>query len=209
MRRSWRLLRAAEQGPFDPYRILGLSPNASKEEIKRAYHRLALRYHPDGGPEGSTARFQAVNEAYEALRSGKWQPPEANKAPTDGKGYGWDARMGMYVYERPGSTTENYVDSRTQTLLRLGVLWAAAFVVVRFFLLWVFPLPRASPTVEWVAASDEGRAKVAPAQTRGFQEKLNTPPDSVHAVQDAEFGGTLGGPFSLGGTPNVDPLRRN
>ncbi|ESL08451.1 chaperone DnaJ protein [Trypanosoma rangeli SC58] len=208
MRRSWRLLRVADQGPFDPYRILGLSPNASKEEIKRAYHRLALRYHPDGGPEGSTRRFQAVNEAYEALRSGTWRPPEANKASTDSKGFGWDSRMGMYVYEQPGSTTENYVDSRTQTLLRLGVLWAAAFVVVRFFLLWVFPFARGSPTVEWAAASDKGSAMPATAEPPGFPEKLGTSPHSVHAMQDAEFSSTQGGPFSLSGPLNVDPLRR-
>ncbi|EAN91353.1 putative chaperone DNAJ protein [Trypanosoma cruzi] len=208
MRRSWRMFQAAERGPFDPYRILGLSPNAGKEEIKKAYHRLALRYHPDGGPEGSTERFQAVNEAYEALRSGKWRPEKVNKDPMEGKGYGWDPRMGMYVYEQPGSTTENYVDSRTQTILRLCVLWTAAFVVVRFFLLWIFPFSRELPTVEWVAANNVGGTKDARSQTRGLHGNVGTSPHSVHANQDTGFDGALDNSGSTFAHLDADPLRR-
>lgn len=48
------------------YRILGLRPGASLAEIKKAYRRLALRYHPDRSPQ-STEKFLEVSEAYEAL----------------------------------------------------------------------------------------------------------------------------------------------
>ena len=34
----------------DPYRILGLKPGASEEEVKRAYRQLAKKYHPDMNP---------------------------------------------------------------------------------------------------------------------------------------------------------------
>ncbi|CCW72024.1 unnamed protein product [Phytomonas sp. Hart1] len=135
-----RLAAAAGSGPFDPYRILGVDPSASKDEIKRAYHRLALRYHPDGGPDGNAERFAAVHEAYKAVEGGKWRPAAEPTAQTSQPGaYGWDAKMRTYVYERPGSTTENYVSGHTQTILRLCMVWCFLFVVVRFSLLWGFP----------------------------------------------------------------------
>lgn len=49
----------------DYYNILGVPRNASKEEIKKAYRRLAHKYHPDKG--GDEARFKELNEAYQVL----------------------------------------------------------------------------------------------------------------------------------------------
>jgi len=50
----------------DYYKILGVNHNASQEEIKKAYHRLAHKYHPDkaGGDE---KKFKEINEAYQIL----------------------------------------------------------------------------------------------------------------------------------------------
>ncbi|CCW65724.1 unnamed protein product [Phytomonas sp. EM1] len=139
-RKTIKRLVAAGSGPFDPYKILGISPSASKDEIKRAYHRLALRYHPDGGPEGNAERFAAVHEAYEAVKSGQWKPiAEQMRTTTQGEAYGWDPGMRMYVYEKPGSTTENYVSGHTQTILRLCMVWCFLFFVVRISLFYVFP----------------------------------------------------------------------
>ncbi|KAH9600964.1 DnaJ domain [Trypanosoma melophagium] len=208
MRRSCRILLEAQRGPFNPYRILGVSPNASKEEVKKAYHRLALRYHPDGGREGNKERFQAVNEAYEAVKDGKWQSPESDKRQTGDERHGWDPRMGMYAYEQPGSTTENYVDSRTQTLLRLCVLWTAAFVALRFFLLWVFPYARATPNVEW--ATENSGNGAPPQHAKGDGEGVNSNLYSVHVNQDNDFTPVDNGiPFSTGASPQVDPLQRS
>ncbi len=52
----------------DYYEILGVSPGASAAEIKKAFRRLAMQYHPDRNQEaGAEERFKAINEAYEVL----------------------------------------------------------------------------------------------------------------------------------------------
>lgn len=54
----------------DYYRILGVARNATPEEIKKAYRKLALKYHPDRNPGDKEAeeRFKEAAEAYEVLR---------------------------------------------------------------------------------------------------------------------------------------------
>ncbi len=50
----------------DYYQILGIEKNASKEEIKKAYRKLAHKYHPDKS-EGDEKKFKEINEAYQVL----------------------------------------------------------------------------------------------------------------------------------------------
>lgn len=51
------------------YELLGLSPEATVDEVKEAYHRLARQFHPDLNPgdEAAEEKFKAIGEAYEAL----------------------------------------------------------------------------------------------------------------------------------------------
>jgi curved DNA-binding protein len=53
----------------DYYNILGVGKNASDEEIKKAYRKLAMKYHPDRNPNKKEAeeRFKEINEAYAVL----------------------------------------------------------------------------------------------------------------------------------------------
>jgi DnaJ-class molecular chaperone len=61
---------SAEFDPsIDHYKILGVKPEASPDEIKKAYRKLARQYHPDstGGDKAKESRFKQVSQAYDVL----------------------------------------------------------------------------------------------------------------------------------------------
>ena len=101
----------------DYYKILGVSRNASTEEIRKAYRKLAMQYHPDRNPGDKQAeeRFKEINEAYQVLNDSQkrahydrvgsaysnWQQ---RGAPSGG--FDWS----QFVRGAPGGTRVNVED---------------------------------------------------------------------------------------------------
>ena len=103
----------------DPYKVLGVSPDASDEDIKRAYRRLAKKYHPDLNPGDQEAarRMQEVNAAYEQIKN-----PEKVQQNQGYGGYG--AGYGGYYdpfggYRQQQSTGSDYQQAAYQ-YIRFG-----------------------------------------------------------------------------------------
>ena len=55
----------------DPYRVLGVSPDATDAEIKRSYRKLARQHHPDRNPgdAASEGRFKEIQAAYDKIET--------------------------------------------------------------------------------------------------------------------------------------------
>ncbi len=85
----------------DPYQVLGVSRDASDEEIKQAYRRLAKKYHPDLNPGDQEAakKMQEVNAAYDQIKN----PEKYQKQQSSGYGsYDYDPFGGYrQTYQQP------------------------------------------------------------------------------------------------------------
>lgn len=84
----------------DPYKILGLSPSATEEEITKAYRKLAKRYHPDLNPGDKIAeqKMRQINAAFEQIKTQK----------TGGASYERpDGSYGQQQYNQPGGGRGN------------------------------------------------------------------------------------------------------
>ena len=86
----------------DPYKVLGVSPDASDEDIKRAYRRLAKKYHPDLNPGDQEAaqRMQEVNAAYEQIKN----PEKAGPQGQNPYGGYYDPFGGAYRQQTQGNS---------------------------------------------------------------------------------------------------------
>ena len=89
----------------DPYSVLGVSQNASDEEIKKAYRELVHKYHPDNYHNNPLAdlaqeKMKEINEAYDTVTKGR-----------NGGGHNGGSQKGSYS---PGGTSSGYTSSSAE-----------------------------------------------------------------------------------------------
>lgn len=86
----------------DPYSVLGVSRNATDDEIKKAYRNLAKKYHPDNYSGSAMAqaaedKMKEINEAYDTIQK--------ERSGAQSAGYGGAYSGGAYNYNTSGSTS--------------------------------------------------------------------------------------------------------
>lgn len=111
----------------DPYRVLGVSANASEDEIKKAYRTLAKKYHPDvnNGSADAEARMKEVNEAYSQIMKMRREGASGSAGGSSGyggnsygSGYGGygNPYSGFYGSNYGGQQQGSYSESRNPQL---------------------------------------------------------------------------------------------
>ena len=93
----------------DPYSVLGVKPDASDQEIKKAYRELARKYHPDNYVDNPLAdlaeeKMKEVNEAYEAIQKQRSGGGGQRSSGRSNYQYGYQQQRQSY-YSGPDSST--------------------------------------------------------------------------------------------------------
>ena len=91
----------------DYYKVLGIQRNASQDEIKKAFRKLARKHHPDVNPgdKKAEARFKEINEAYEVLSDPEKRQKYDTLGPNWQEQFGFGSGAGTGPFGRTGART--------------------------------------------------------------------------------------------------------
>ena len=99
-------------GDKDFYAVLGVSENASDDDVKKAYRRLAMKYHPDRNKEaGAADKFKDVNEAYQTLSD----PPKRKEYDMLRKYGGFAGSISRSTRKRAAAPTSSSTSATSST----------------------------------------------------------------------------------------------
>ncbi|KAL8254569.1 hypothetical protein R6Q59_032790 [Mikania micrantha] len=171
---------------MDYYKVLGLSPNATKDEIKEAFRNIAKKFHPDkhsSSPksvrDGATVRFKQASEAYEVLVDDhkradyNLRSNRSNHAGGSGSGYGNYGYGYTHDSRRNSSSNYDYYSSRGRkgSVSRFEI--ALGYINSRAFLLHV---AFAGAILSGLAVVEIGRDKIWKMQNPGksFEEAMES-----------------------------------
>ncbi|KAI3772719.1 hypothetical protein L6452_03912 [Arctium lappa] len=164
---------------MDYYKVLGLSRDASKDEIKEAFRNIAKKFHPDkhsASPksvrDGATVRFKQASEAYEVLVDDhkradyNFRSNFSNQGARTGSGYGYG-----YGYTYDSRKNSDYYGSKKATVSRFQI--ALGYINSRAFLLNV---AFAGAILSGLAVVEIGRDAIWKMQNPGksFEEAMES-----------------------------------
>ncbi len=120
----------------DPYKVLGVSPDASDDEIKKAYRQLARKYHPDKYRDSDLAdlaseKMKEVNAAYEQIKKMRESGGAGSTGSTGGRG----------GYNYGGGTSSNPTYAEIRRTINMGNIGRAEQML--------YSVPDAQRDAEW------------------------------------------------------------